>query len=879
MSLAEIVTNGSGKMSFRLAIAGHPIEFVSSNYLVGTGVDGVIRLAGLNSKSLKWAEKLNPAECKLTANGFTAEVLDDASNRIGNSFAQEPTKTTYLEATCAVGAVGCTLSSGAFGTHTYFYLGSECIYIFSGGGTTTPVIVRGRRGTTDQAHYVDSVLSMSRPEATNMRPSIEGALVRLYAYGDGETGDGAQIWTGVVSMQPVLRDLGVWEIAIDSVLSVFDQKLGADMTKPFSPRGIYYGTYTVPTLRVTRRSAADRGSSIVETKDIYLGPAFYETQDDFCTAVNSAIVAQTATWGVPLIASSPSLKAIPGAAGGPWRLEYTTGAVPYYLDVECYGPLDPFQSSNVWYWGSTGASTTTVAANSVYQVPSSNDPPHGGTTYTGIREAQEGTVPRGWIGHVLSVSPEDQLTIYPDATVTLTTADQVTMAWPAFSGQPEASLTYDVVSWDAGTRSGLLRPLDTSRAAIARAYSSSGLPTVQVSRNYGSNTNIGQVMVTLTTNAPTYAPSGGQPFVTVNHMDTSTTLTNVLSAAGGRAWVSNRNFRSNTDCNLMEMLTEEMKILGMVPSINASGKFVMVPWRSVASTEAAIYHVTAANNLSQRMMPGYELNAYGMLNQISLSTGFDPSSGEAKGAPINVFDCASLARNVLPRVMKMSPRSSPAAGDDSIPLDDIVALAQSWMGILGTSYTTIKVAVPLTAYAVTIGSVVALTISQVPNAASGGRGISDMSGICVGREMAPMEGRITLTVLVTSVRVAGYCPSSTIDTVTATGMGFYEILLLAVQPAGFADTSWWAIGDKVCISQHNVAVPTDRTAVVTGVDTSTRKVTINTLSGAVGAAPLTLEYDVVGAVQDTQRKFCFIASTDDIEHFASGDLPARQLGG
>ena len=275
MSWSDVIARGSGAIAYRLVIAGHPLEFVSSSSLIGAGTEDRERIGGLEARSVQWGESLDPAAVKLRASGFTARIIDDGSNRTGDSFSRQPTRINYLSSSVSATAVSIPLTSTNTANGDIFFLGNECMKITSGGGTAAPTVTRGYRDTISTAHTVDTTLGLTRPEVTfeetglaNGRATVEGSIAYLYAYGDGETGDGTLVWRGIVAAQPKLRDLTVWEVQLDSIASVLNQSLNADLAEPSTLRGINYNARTAPLFQISILSGADIDSAVAHTATV-----------------------------------------------------------------------------------------------------------------------------------------------------------------------------------------------------------------------------------------------------------------------------------------------------------------------------------------------------------------------------------------------------------------------------------------------------------------------------------------------------------------------------------------------------------------------------------------------------------------------------------
>jgi hypothetical protein len=885
MSWADVAISGSGAIAFRLVIAGHPLEFVSASSLIGAGTEDRIRIGGLEARSIQWSESLDPAAVKLRAQGFTARIVDDGLHRTGDSFVRQPSRIAYLTASVTSTAVAIPVSNTNTANGDILYLGNECMLITSGGGTAAPTCTRGYRDSIATAHYVDPTLGLSRPEVTfeevgeyNGRPSIEGSIAYLYAYGDAETGDGTLVWRGIVAAQPKLRDLTVWEVELDSIVSVLDQTLGADLAGPSMLRGINYNAQTAPTLQISILSGDDIDSAIAHTATVG-GPdlaGFYETQEEFCDALNALIRTASSTWGTHALnrtsGERPTLIARPGSSGA-WTLTYSTPSASHrYCLVDSENGsttrVDPeFISTLFLRRLSDGVRTDQVSASDSYECQSLS------------RLDGAGTVPRGFIGEQTDAFTD---TVFIGGTLALDVGDTISIEWPAFDGKEAFTRDYYVLAWDSTLRRATVRRRRVHGprpGVVDRYYTSSSVPNVTTSRSYATSGTLGDFITALTTDSPEYSATGRMPLVTSEHIDPSMTASAIAEIALGRDWLSSRTYLGTSDVSLAKMLEEECKLYGIIPYIRDDGLLAYRQFRVGAATELVAYVVDESSNLSGAQMPGFEPSAFGLLNTIQLKTGFDPKTGKHIGRTFVVRDSAALSRNPLPRLMKIEPRSS-WADDLAIPYSEILAMAQTWLGVLGAAYQTITVACRLDAIYATVGQQVSVTVAQLPDTTSGGRGIVLASGVVIGRAVRPLDAIVELTILTTQVRVAGYAPSSLVDTATLVSGSSYDIVLDAIQPTGYALADAWQVGDAAELTQYDAVTPTAVVATITAIDQLTQTVTA-TLSGAPPAGTLTLEYRGAADVVAQQERYAFIALEDgaggNVISFASGDVSPRQF--
>lgn len=884
MSWSDVIARGSGAIAYRLVIAGHPLEFVSASQLIGAGTDDRERIGGLEARSIQWSETLDPAAVKLRAQGFTARIVEDGTHRTGDSFVRQPTRINYLTSSVTSGTVAIPMANTNHANGDIFYLGNECFKITSGGGTAAPTCTRGYRDSIATAHYIDPTLGLSRPEITfeepgqyNGRPSIEGSLAYLYAYGDGETGNGTLVWRGIVAAQPKLRDLTTWEVELDSVASVLDQTLGADLAEPTMLRGINYNAQTAPTLQISILAGDSIGSAVAHTATVGGEDLadYYETQEDFCDALNALIRTASSTWGTHALnrtsGERPTLKATPTDTGA-WTLVYSTPSASHrYCKVDSENAwtsrVDPEFNSALFLRRDDGVRVDTVGASSSYTCQSLD------------RVDGAGTVPRGFIGEQTDAYTD---TVYIGGTLALTAGDTISIEWPAFDGKEAFTRDYYVTAWDSTSRKATVRRRRVHGPRpgfVDRYYTASSVPPVTTSRSYVTAGPFSDFIFVLINDSPEFSATGRMPLVTGEHIDDAGLATTIASITAGRDWLASRTYLGTSDVSLAKVIEEECKLYGLVPSITTDGRLSYVPFRVGAATEATSYTVDESKNLSGAQMPGFEPSAFGLLNTIQLKTGFDPKTGKHVGRTFVVRDSAALSRNPLPRQMKIEPRSS-WADDLAIPYSEVLAMAQTWLGVLGAAYQTITVACRLDAINATIGSQVAVTVAQLPDTLDGGRGVTLASGVVIGRRVRPLDAIVELTVLTTQVRVAGYTPSSLISSVTLVSGSTYDIVLDATQPTGYATTSTWQSGDVIQVTQYDATSPTSVTGTVTTVTPSTRTVRA-TLSGAAPSGTLTLEYRSATVVATQQERYAFIALEDgaggNVIGFASGNVAPRQF--
>lgn len=909
MSWSNVVATGTGKIAFRLVIAGHPIEFVTTPRLEGAGSDGRTRKAGLNVRDIQWGESLDLAQVKLTQQGFTANVVCDYENTISDSFFKYPSRTltNYIKSTISSTDTVISVLRNSTLAGAYIYVGQECMYVdsvnYATPGAYTVTVTRGVRQTVPMAYYVtDDIMT---PEITSARYSVEGITCYLYAYGDTETGNGTLTWTGLVSMQPGLRNLSTIDIPIDGVSKLFDQTLSSDLNKPFSLRGITYEDWNIPVITITRHSTAAY-SAAVTTDSIVIGPhtsglvGFFETQQDWCNALNAAIVLQTAGWGANKLndhttGTGPFVAAVVGESDDDsWRLIYKTAAGTAYwhtITVEpAYGfasgaatSIDLCHGSTKWFIDSiTNIAKQTLAVSTLYRVTNQNDRPSvyggldGGISQWTTSMPSAGSVPRGWIGGPIARGTILANKLYPNITSLLTTVDQVQIDWPDFNGQPANSIPYNIMSSSISPTYNVLEFLSTTGPNLFRKYTSTGLPEITVSRQYASGSNFGVFLDNLISGSAEGANAGRQPMLTTQHIDIVPLMAAISTVAEPFEWLNNRDYYGNSDVSLSKLVVEELKLLGMIPTITAQGKYSLIDLQLPTSTETTSLSIDASSHLSLNSLPGFESNPWGLVNKIEMKTGWNPTTGQHTGDIFKFNDINAILRHAVPSVMKIEPRSSAARGDNSIPIEDVIILGKKWTSVVGNAYSVIAIKTPLTAINTVIGSIVNLSISNIPDQSDGGRGVTNMAGLIIGRTVKPSEACVELKLLISSNKTTGYAPSSDIDTITSAGAGNYNVYLLSPQISGYASITDWVVGDKVRIISWNSDTVYEESATIQSITAGSYLAVVScgtdltTLPGL-----LTMEYDVASLASTSQTDYCYIADQSNLINFTSSEVARK----
>lgn len=891
MTWSRVKATGSGKVALRLVIEGMPTEWVTDSELATTSTDDRFRKVGLEATSFSFSETADLTSAALESTGFTARIVD-VDGEATKEFASRPSHTTWLTQNLAAGDTTIHVRSvSGWVVGKTIHVGTECLTVSNIPTSVTATVSRGTRDTITQGHFTNDGENLRAPEVTYHRPTcIEGRRVYVYAYGDGETGNGTRIFAGVCATDASMRDGVTWEFTVDPLTAILEQDIGADLEEKFAPRGIHYYIDNGLTISISRlanasydgASTSDRTTFNIGSTLATDGTVFYESQEEFCSAINDYIVTRTSGWTYPFTiagaGNTPTLKAVPTDSGS-WTFQYQTGGTAYWVLVEARSPIDPWFYTNAPNgYVRDGDNPYTLTANRLYELV-----PVGSAASLPGR----GMVPRGIYGHDSGVSlahytgSDLYRSMYIGGTVdvsgiSFTNPGGLTIEWPEASSVAGAETTlHNVLAADSGDRS--VRLQDTGGAEVARIWTPEILPKISLSRSTASG-NLYDYIEEICTNSADTANAGYSPLLTSDDVDLATSQTEIESAVAGVPFMRERVYAQTKRLKLSEVLGPEMMLLGLVACMDETGKIVIRKIRSTSASGDIAATIDASSQLSGISLPSWERFQNGSVNDITLKTGWDPIADEYNGTTFRVRDVGSYSRNKLARKLEIEPKSyTPFSGraDVGLVYRDIMPAVEPILGLLGYPYDVVKVAVPLTMYDVLIGDSVTITSAQLPDVETGKRGMDGAVGIVIGREWHVAEGHGLLTLLVSHLNTAGYAPTSRITSYTGTNP--YTITIAAgSQPTGYATISKWAVGDFVRVNAINSVSPTVRDGTISAINAALDQFTI-TLSGAIPAGTLDVEYAGATDVQESQEIYAFFGNDSAIIEYGSGDGPARMF--
>lgn len=799
MTWASVLAMGSGALEFRLVIEGLPYEFVTDQLMTGTTGDVIAktRIKGLVRQSLRFEETAAVPQGEVEADGMTVEILDEQkADLITQALAFRPSVTTWLTADLTAGGTTLTLASTAgMAANDVIHIGLEAIKVGAvASATSLTGCSRGLWCTVAVAHYTSDGAELAMPAVYLARPrSLEGRRAFLFAYGSGDVntagtsltqndgtsagteGGGTLIWRGRCATDARLgADAATWEITIDPITAMLDTDLGKDLGEPCEPRGIYYPWNEPFQLQLGELATSARsGAASLYTLVTLVG--FYETQDEFCAALNTSIATAIAAAGF----NATSIRAVSDGPDG-WHLVLNTSGTARY--VQCIGvsDIDPQFSHDLFASteppSADDTPVATVAATTTYRFGWRRNIVHGA-----------GTVPRGSYHEDTSRNDvADQRAAFPGARIylggTLATGGLTSLLAEWANGTSD---NLEIVTSDATQRYVELRP--NRRIHGGGFYTASSLPVLKPVRRYATG-HLGDFFTGLTTESVTSASTGAAPAIYTEDVNEAAITTVVTAAGRGRPWTTARYYDAVEEVSLKELVAHECRLLGVFPCTNSAGAIIVRQIRTALSTDYAVKAITTDEVLIDQGLPTWErARFFGQLTSVLFKTGYDPQEGEHTGPSYLVRDVTAAGERPVPRTLEIAPLSRGRFEEEGVPYADCVAIAQNVLSVFASDYAVVTIEVPLSCFSVLLGDIVTVTSNVLPDTSTGRRGVTAQPGFVIGRTWDLAAGRGSLTMIVSQERRAGYAPCGVVTTQVNTSGNTWVLTLSSTALGGSTD--------------------------------------------------------------------------------------------
>lgn len=878
MSWTRITETGRGKLRARLAIDGWPYEFVSHASMAVTAADERERLLGLKLDVLQWEESSNPIDVIPQSGGMTFEIVD-MDFAVTAALVTQPSNTCWLTEDLTATDVTMTVTTNAgFSVGDYVYIGSEVNKITSvstAGEIECATDGSGDRkafwGTTPTYHYSEDGADFRLVEITDKPRSMQGRVANLYVYGEGDdatstaTDAGNVIWSGIVSREPKLRGEGTtWTLQCDSMARALDQNMGEGLGTPFKPRGIYYNAACALEVEVSIFSSNTWYSSIAARYSVELNDDFFETQEEFCEYLQSALETELSADANP-----PTVRVVSdGPTGWHFEVQPNASSVRYVrvladsvVDGETRGKLRDDAGSRV----------TTVSASNTYSVKWRRDD-----------EPLRG-VPRSFhthFGALLATAGGDPKRLYiggPPAALEDGSIIRVKLL------NPQGEHTHRQMKVDTySIGSGYVETSAMFLGGAGRFTSYDNSPELSISRKLAENADLADVMQAIDADYAVESPKGTNPHFLDGKHTTLATWTNVVNdVVRGRDYVANRDYFIGGEITLGDFLKNECRMMGLWLGFN-NGKIVPIPIKTFVSTDPSVTSVAPLRS----PRPSFELSSLGTLNGAEVKTGYKRFDDSWEGPTYLIRNVSTISRNPLGGTVKIEPRSTANASVSEATYQDLVELLEPLIGTYGEPYYIVQFGVPLASFSVNLGDGVSFSSDYLPNPTDGTRGVSNATGVVIGKNTDLTTGQINLTIQVQLNKYRGWAPALGIDAnnVTHDGSNTYTVTVERGDPYG-AETDWlpspynvsdvFTVGDRIEIYEWAVSAAIDEVGTIAAITDSTRQIQVNmdTSVGFSDAPHWCIRYNVASdsSLATTQKQFGYWAGFDRRIGFTTGE--------
>lgn len=889
------VARGGGKLAFRLSIAGFQYEAVTARGMEGEQGDGRIRQLGLSLAGTKITQKADPVTAKIEAGGATFEFVD-LGQVWTNAFMRRETSQTWFNGASISDSDSTmeVLSTADWPSEGVLHINQEAISYSILDSTHFSLETRGFWGSQARYHYSQTGSDIRYPKVTDTVSILEGRRVFLYAYaaGDDPTGNGTLVWQGIISGEPRMTG-PKWSILCDSIVSLLDSELGADIEEPVNARGIYYpgptdGPAADPSVYYGRcawvlwESIDDTiplGSESTTNRALIQLAGFWESTTEFVAAINAEIAAQTVGW------DSASIVCVEEPSGG-YHFEFTTDGTPKGVSIKNFHSpdiedLEAKFSFREDVYDDTGNVVSTVSGNTTYFIKASGQPkplPRGvygrGTTDTFPPQ-------RIYLGGIFEITAEIQ-------SVSLEFSDVNTVVGFGGGGgtisTESPSIVGTVTDFNSTERWILVAPTPTTGMSYFSYSGFDGL-SIKVSRTYNLNYG-GDVYGTwgllraLTDLKPAQVNKGSQPAILETDWAGSDTTGDTSwfdFYASAPNYLSSRFYTTSKPISLMDLITPDLQIACHFLSLTSTGALNIKPLRFASQTEVSVFQITKQNIIG---FPTFEVMPAGNFSSMIIKDGYDAREEKWKYSPLMPQDVTSLGRRGGRRSIEVSLRSSNLDASSKITIDNAVAIADQTIGIYGHPYAYITCTIPLTSWLSTaIGDPISITTHLLPSI-FGSRGVTNLPGIILAREISPYESIIQVTFLVSLSPIFGYGAEARVESLTpSTGTNITFTLDSSYFKAGEVASNHFKADDRVTVYEWNKKNPTTYLGVVQSASGNAVVVTLDS-SFTEGSSSWVLKFASSDEPDCTenQRLYCYLAESNGIINFdPNPDLPAATL--
>lgn len=884
MSWSRNIADGSGLLGLRVSIEGSPYDFVTSRDMEiaysGGATQG--RYVGLSSDGIKLSEEADLARAVWKASAQRIKIAD-VNKKATELFAKRPSLVTYLNGDIDHLDNSLTvLSTAGWPSVGVVHVDREAMEYTGVPNSTTFTLSAPNRGlwnTLAAYHYPADGENLRHPEVTNWPVLWQGRRVRLYAYGAGDspTGNGTQIWIGVLSRSPNYNG-SAWSFTADPLISILDAELGGDLKDPAPLRGIYYPATAPLYIEIEQLNSATAPTG-VEASVTFAMAGFWETQAEFLATLNTRLTAQLAAYD-----TGPFTQSVHAVADGrTWALEFTGhSGTPRHMRVFVRSAVDDF---GIFRLPIPAADRTLPPARTI----------SASTAYLFTQpDPTLGTVPRATFGnysptaerafaladaHKYDINPATfpsyRLYLGGSAAVTSETT-AIAVEWESSgrdapsnggAGGPPFEATVASVSASSRYITANRPPGVTSFETDVAYYAACrGNAKIRQGRTYASGT-LEEILDGLTDQTVQYLNRGAVPDIRGADIDFANN--EIAEAAAVAGSVSRFIVSGFAPISVRELVQGICQATGLYPCSNSSGQITFRRLRLPAPSEATSKTITAAKVKIDEQWLSFEREPLGVFNTVIIRTGYNSTSDDFEGDTWKWRDVAAFGQAPTTRALEIASKLI-----GRLTAEQSRAIATRLLGVFGGPYAYLTVDLPLTHFATLLGDAVSITWDKMPDS-DGTLGVEDKIGLVVSREWEPRSARGRFTVLVTDQRVAGYVPAAKINWVdvgASGGTGPFTVTIDSANyiPAGTNPSDYWTSGDKIRVYKWNDATPSIVTGTLSAVVSSQLTFSTDaawTHAGSTWAIGGQVSTSITAA---GQKVYAYLAKSDGLLDF-SGD--------
>ena len=885
MTFDDIIAAGGGAFEIRIEIEGWPVQYCTDGINLGALADGRQRVHGLLREGIRFDETARMPEGSSDRSGFTATIvdLDAASTAL---FTKVPGYSTWLTGDeLAADTTFKVASASGFVVGDVVHCGNEAMQITAIPAPTAIQVTRGLWASSARRQTAVAGAGLQYPEICTDPLTLSGRRVFVYAHGSDQldlSDVGKLLYRGVVRAEPRLRGTAEWSLEVDSLLSILEQEISANL-EDIPLRGIYYPASSTLQFRISQSNDHTRDGAIVSpaATAAFQITGFFETQLEFASQVTTTVQAQMTAAGMNGTVECRHSTTT-------WWLEYTPAASAKYLIIRAQSVVDG--NTDDFLLTTDGLSVPEIAHGNIYQTGWLRNSVQDNLVRFGYGDADTlpaeiaaRGVPRASYGRGFSAWDTTLAATHPDNVLyvgnayELNQGDDITITPRKSERDSETASTTTALQYQGvidtiGAAAGSLTLTDfvggVARPIVGFAIFPNWSPSIDAATCIG---NVAGDLSDFRTNLiakSTDALPGTVPLLITNDWEDITDT--VREAANGRHYLLRRLYRFSKPVKLRELIEHECMMLGCFLTTKPDGTLTVKPIRAPVATDLLAYVLNTADRIVSNGFGSVKLSPDSFVNRLSINTGYNPSSNKHEGPTFVLRDVRSISRmrREFERTIKSTARSQREIVSDDQPEDIGVGM----FGVYADRYTVAEVDVSWRLFNTGIGDSVSLEAAQLPF--RGVRGIN-ATGLVIGRSWSITEAYGSLSILFASDSFAGYTPAARVLGAVGAGVN-WQLTTEANRygPAGLLDANFFLVGHTVQIVEWNNSSPTIVAGTVTAVASNVIDVTFSAAWAGIGASTWNLIFDDYGAAITDQQQYAFDGDSAGI---LATSTPAREF--